>query len=189
MVITVDQLKELPIAPPNLHIKQVIVDFKKIEVVAIVFGKARLFGKSRLVNFADIRVESSDKGIILPSSAMSTTDYMDQQRFGDLTDYSVFTERKRYLGKLVTYKVDTDSAKLTALWVKPPLALRDLWRQILLIGRSQIVQITPEAIIVDEAVIKSALKASTVAELGREAEAQALGAASPSALESNNPNG
>ena len=186
MVITVDQLKELPVTPDKFRLRRILVDFKKLEISALVFAGGGLFSRPKTIPFSGVSITSG--GSAGQSLSIKGTNTANLPEFaieshGDLSDYSVFTERKRYLGKLVTYKFDTDLGKLTALWVKPPLALRDLWRQILLISRSQIIKIAPQAIIVDENVIKSALKPATVAELGRESEAQALGATSPSSLE------
>lgn len=183
MVITADQLRALGTSPSHLHIKQLLVDFYKIEVVGLTVSKGGVFSKNRTVSFGDVSV--SDKQVIgIPEQdSGETTVLKDQQRVGDISEHPVYTEKKRYLGKIVTFKLDTDTGKITALWVKPPLALRDLWRQILLIGRSQIVKITPEAVIVDEAVIKSALKPATNAELMREPEAS-LGSATTIELDS-----
>lgn len=179
MVLTVDQLKELPIKNTRVHLKRVIVDYKKIQAVGVVLAKKGLFGRTLSAPFS-VLTQVQPAGVTLDQQALEKTENQlptDPERFGDLTEREVFTERKRYLGKLVTYKVDTDTGLITALWVKPPLVLRDLWRQILLISRSQIVTITPRAIVVDEAVIKSALKPATAAELNREPETS-FGAAS-----------
>jgi|GEM_PF-6506513 len=179
MVLTVDQLREIPIRDSDLRIKRVIVDYKKIVAVAFSLSKSGFFSRATTLPFSAIR-NVEPKAVTLADQTTATSvdqEFADPERFGDLSEREVFTERKRYLGRLVTYKIDTDTGHVTAIWVKPPLVLRDLWRQILLISRSQIVSVTPQAIIVDEAVIKAALKPTTVAELNREPDA-ALGPAS-----------
>jgi sporulation protein YlmC with PRC-barrel domain len=187
MVITVDQLREVPITGSGQHIKHVLVDYKKIQVAALTMARSGLFSRSQTIPYGavtkfDLSGFSVEQSPDQSTPATATEQFADQTRFGDLTEREVFTERKRYLGRLVTYKFDTDSGNITALWVKPPLVLRDLWRQILLISRSQIVQMTPQAVIVDEAIIKSALKPAAAAELARGVE-PAFGAASEIAVE------
>ncbi|MFO0704681.1 MAG: hypothetical protein U0517_01755 [Candidatus Andersenbacteria bacterium] len=181
MILTVDQLRELPVGEAKLRAKRVLVDYKKIKIAALTLARSGLFGRTQTIPFSTVTAITAEQVQLGQPSPVARDaqqePFADLNRFGDLTEREVFTERKRYLGKLVTYKFDSETGNLTALWVKPPLVLRDLWRQILLISRSQIVGITPQAIIVDEAIIKAALKPAAAAELAREPET-ALGAAS-----------
>lgn len=184
MVLTVEQLRGIPVRSPSLgtlKLKKVLVDYQKLQVVALVLGRTGLLGRPLTVPIAQIEVSESE--VKVDQGAESTKEtrsqFTDERRFGDIDERAVYTERKRHLGKLATYKIDTDTGTILAFWVRPPLALRGLWRQILLISRSQIVRITPEAIIVDDAIIKSALKPATAAELGGAGEPDAaFGAAS-----------
>ncbi|MFH0831058.1 MAG: hypothetical protein V1895_03295 [Parcubacteria group bacterium] len=187
MVLTVEQLKGATVSDSPLRVKRVLVDYHKIAVVALVASRASLLGRTVIIPLEQI-AEIKESGIKLAGSALEQNSktkelYSDEQKYGDLSERAVYTERKRYLGKLVTYKLDSTTGLITVLWVKPPLALSGLWRQILLISRSQVIKIEPAAIIVDEAIIKAALKPATAAELAsRESEA-ALGTASSISLD------
>jgi sporulation protein YlmC with PRC-barrel domain len=185
VVLTVEELSKLPInTTPSTRIKRLVVDYKKIQVVAIKTTRPGVFSRSMLFPFSSVESVSAQAIKLQPESSSPDADqYTDQERFGDLIEKEVFTERKRYLGKIVTYKLDTDTGLITTLWVKTPVFLRDLWRQILIVSRSQIIEVQSKAVVVDEAIIKAALKPAATADLNTQEPEAALGVGTSSVAE------
>jgi sporulation protein YlmC with PRC-barrel domain len=184
VVLTVDELTKLPLnTTPETRIKRLVVDYKKIQVVAIKTTRPGVFSRALLLPFSAVEAVSADAIKVAAGETSQNEDqYKDMNRFGDLIDKEVFTERKRYLGKVVTFKVDTETGLITTLWVKTPVFLRDLWRQILIVSRSQILEIQARAVVVDEVIIKAALKPAATADLNtQEPEEAALGVGTSSA--------
>jgi sporulation protein YlmC with PRC-barrel domain len=185
VVLTVEELSKLPInTTPATRIKRLVVDYKKIQVVAIKTTRPGVFSRAMLFPFSSIETVSADAIKLQSQSPSPEADhYVDAERFGDLIEKEVFTERKRYLGRIVTYKLDTDTGLITTLWIKTPVFLRDLWRQILIVSRSQIVEIQSKVVVVDETIIKAALKPAATADLNTQEPEAALGVGTSSAAE------
>jgi sporulation protein YlmC with PRC-barrel domain len=164
MVITVQELKALTLTTqPPQRIKQVIVDFAGKKIFALRTHRKGLFSRTQLVPYAQV-ARVGEQVELLPRADTTSLRVVPQQH-GELIDKEVFTEKKRFLGRVATYKIDTGSGEITALWVRTPVFLRDLWRQTLVIARSQVLSIDARAVIVDEAIIKNALKPATTAEV------------------------
>jgi sporulation protein YlmC with PRC-barrel domain len=164
MVITVQELKALTLTTqPPLHIKQVIVDFAAKKVFALRVHRTGLFSRSRVISYGQV-ARVGEQVELLAQQDASPVRIMPRLH-GELIDKEVFTEKKRYLGRVATYKLDTGSGEITALWVRTPVFLRDLWRQTLVIARNQVLSIDAKAVIVDEAIIKNALKPAATAEV------------------------
>lgn len=73
----------------------------------------------------------------------------------------VYTVSDRYLGRVV--EVEVDGAGLVLLYhVAPPLSLRSLWRRRLLITPAQVVRITTERMVVEDAIVSEPVAAPSV---------------------------
>lgn len=73
----------------------------------------------------------------------------------------VYTVSGRYLGRVV--EVEVDSAGLVLLYhVAPPFGLRNLWRKRLLITPAQVVQITVERMVVEDAIVREPVAAPSI---------------------------
>ncbi len=171
MFLTIEELRRRDIATmPGSHIENCVVDYKKIEIVAVRLSRLSIFRRPLLLPWKALAV--SDNDLQIQDAAVLEGKTLEPNRYGELMGKDVFTERRRMLGRVNMYKLETETGQITALWVRTPLVLQSLWKQMLVISRSQIVEITASEVRVDELVVKTAMKPETVAEFAaREAEA------------------
>lgn len=184
MTLTVAELLALPVtSDPSRRLLELLVDYRKLNVAAIKLQRRGLLARSELVPFS--QVKSIDAaGIAFSQGTAPAVDYS-VERFGSLLGKEVYTERRRLLGKVQTFKLDGVTGMVTVLWVKTPMVLRGLWKQTIVVARQQVVEVTPQAVIVDELVVRSAMKPATTAQFAQQ-DADSLGdaeTASPAALE------
>lgn len=71
----------------------------------------------------------------------------------DLINLPVYTQGGKHLGKVASFKVDTDTGKLENFYVKTGL-IEGLWHEQLIINISQVIEITAEKMIVEDSVNK-----------------------------------
>jgi len=172
---TVASLFTLPFAADSRRrINGILIDYRRFRVAAFKVSKPGLFGRTELLPAE--RVSVTDKGIGLREGAAADAEYRDATRFGVLLGKEVYSERRRHLGRVETFKLDDATGNVTVLWVKTPVALRGLWRQTLIISRDQVSEVTPQAVIVDELVVRSAMAPATTAQFAQQ-DADAVGAA------------
>lgn len=171
MFLTVEELRSREIAGmPGSRVQSCIIDYKKIEIVALQLNRLSIFRRPQILPWKAVVVTDGD--LRITDNAVMDKKSLDLSRYGDLLGKDVFTERRRFLGRITMYKLETDTGKVTALWVKTPLVLQSLWKQMLVISRNQIVEINASEVCVDELVTKTAMKPETVAEFAaREVEA------------------
>lgn len=174
MALTVEELCALPVAAePSRRVLATVIDYRRLKVAALRTTRRSLFGRGQTVPFDKVAVTKD--GLRLPAASVDPALLRDLTRYGELIGKAVFSERKRHLGRVETFKIDVATGDVTVLWVKTPVALRGLWRQTLVIGRDQIVGVTQAAVIVDELVVRAAMTAATTAQFTQQ-EADALGA-------------
>ena len=156
------------------RVQDVLVDFRKLAIGALRVARRGIFNRLELIPYeAAARIDK--QGVTLRTQKeVSSAKFNDPERFGVLVGKAVYTERRRHLGRVETYKFDEDTGSVTVLWVKTPMVLRGLWKQTLVVSRDQVVKVTPQAVIVDELVVKTALKPATTAQFAQQ-EADALG--------------
>lgn len=172
---TVAALLALPFSSdPRRHVRAVVIDYRRLRVAALQVPKPGLFSRVELLPFE--RVSLTDQGIVLRDGPEAGPEYQDATRFGALLGKEVYSERRRHLGRVEMFKIDDSTGSVTVLWVKTPVALRGLWRQTLIISREQVSEVTPEAVIVDELVVRAAMAPATTAQFAQQ-EADAVGAA------------
>lgn len=70
----------------------------------------------------------------------------------------VYTVSGQHLGRITDVEVAPDGTSVVCYQVAPPLALTQLWRNRLIIRPAQVVQVTEEGMIVEDAVVASAAK-------------------------------
>ena len=156
------------------RVKDVLVDFRKLAIGALRVVRRGIFNRLELIPYA-AAARIDKQGVTLRTQKeVSGANFNDPERFGVLVGKAVYTERRRHLGRVETYKFDEDTGSVTVLWVKTPMVLRGLWKQTLVVSRDQVVKVTPQAVIVDELVVKTALKPATTAQFAQQ-EADALG--------------
>jgi sporulation protein YlmC with PRC-barrel domain len=171
---TVAALLALPFATdPRRRVSELVIDYRRFRVAALKVSKPGLFSRTELLPIE--RVNVTDKGIELREGPAAGAEYQDATRFGVLLGKEVYSERRRHLGRVETFKFDDSTGNATVLWVKTPVALRGLWRQTLIISRDQISEVTPQAVIVDELVVRSAMAPATTAQFAQQ-DADAVGA-------------
>jgi sporulation protein YlmC with PRC-barrel domain len=129
-----------------------VIDPAKLEIVAYEVNGPLLNAHPSLLRVADVR-EFSDIGIIVDSSDEFVTPD-DIIKLGetynlhfDLIGMRVIDEKRRKLGKVSAYTIDTTGFLIQQLSVKRPL-LKSLNDTELLIHRSQITEINDDAIVV-----------------------------------------
>jgi sporulation protein YlmC with PRC-barrel domain len=129
-----------------------IIDPAKLEIIAYEINGPLLDLHPSLLRVADVR-EFSDIGIIVDSSDefVSPSDIIKLGEIYnlhfDLIGKRVIDEKRRKLGKVSTYTIDTTGFLVQQLSVKRPL-LKSLNDTELLIHRSQITEINDDAIVV-----------------------------------------
>ena len=129
-----------------------VIDPRQLVIVAYELTGPLLDASAPLLRIADVR-ELSDIGMIVDSSDefVATTDVIKLQQVYDfhftIINLAVIDEKRRKLGKVSDYTVETGSFVIEQLNVKRPL-IKSLNDTELLIHRSQIIEITDEAIIV-----------------------------------------
>lgn len=69
---------------------------------------------------------------------------------------SVRTQSGRHLGTVVDLTIDPDTQGVLAFHVKPSRLVPDMVWSPLIIGRDQVIDITPEGMVVDDAVDRAA---------------------------------
>ncbi|MFO0702445.1 MAG: hypothetical protein U0514_00975 [Candidatus Andersenbacteria bacterium] len=177
MVRTVDEIVALSVgSDPSRRVRDLVVDYRRLRVAALKVQRRGLLARTELLPFEAVAAfEQQTIRLADRPAAGEAVDLRDGQRFGSLLGKEVYTERRRHLGRIQTFKVDSEDGNVTVLWVKTPLVLRDMWRQTLIVARGQVVEVTPEAVVVDEAVVKAALKPATTAQFAQQ-DADALGA-------------
>jgi len=164
MILTLEELQRRPITGlAETRVVACIIDYKKIEVVALRLTRRGIFKRPIVVPWRNVQVAADHLTVQRPERAGPVA--IDAARFGEIAGKDVYTERRRLLGRVTMYKIDTVTGQITTLWVRTPLVLQNLWKQVLVIGRDQIVDITPAEVIVDELIVRSALKPATLADL------------------------
>ena len=129
-----------------------IIDPAKLEIIAYELSGPLLDLHPSLLRIADVR-EFSDIGIIVDSSdEFVTPDDIIKlgeiySRHFDVIGKRVLDEKRRKLGKVIAYNIDTTGFLIQQLSVKRPL-LKSLNDTELLIHRSQITEINDNEIIV-----------------------------------------
>lgn len=129
-----------------------IIDPRQLTVVAYELAGPLLDTSAPLLRIADVR-ELSDIGMIVDSSDefVGVSDVIKLQQVYDfhfsIINLAVIDEKKRKLGKVVDYTVETGSFVIEQLNVKRPL-IKSLSDTELLIHRSQIIEVNDQAIIV-----------------------------------------
>jgi uncharacterized protein YrrD len=174
--LSADALVALPFASDQgRRVRELLVDYRRLRVAALRVTRRGVFARTELLPYESLAV--APDGIAARANyAAETTNFQDAARYGALLGKPVYSERRRHLGRVEMFKLEADGGNVTALWVKTPLALRGLWRQTLVIGRDQVVEVTPEAVIVDELVVRAAMAPATTAQFAQQ-EADAVGAA------------
>ena len=129
-----------------------VINPQTLEILAYELEGPLLDAHPSLLRIADVR-EFSDIGLIVDSSDefVSPTDIIKLSEVYnlhfDLIGMRVIDEKKHKLGKIIGYTIDASSFLIQQLSVKRPL-LKSLNDTELLIHRTQITEITSEAIIV-----------------------------------------
>ncbi len=146
-----------------------IVNPDKLEVVAVYCLNGAWRKRSSVVMTRDIR-EIAREGLVI-DSLEDIEDASEIVRLKAVIDrhYSpmganVVTESGHKLGKVEDYTIETLSYKIQKLYLKQSL-LKNLLLNSLVIDRSQIVDVTPSAIIVKDSTVAVPLKKPTAAVL------------------------
>lgn len=132
--------------------KRAVVDPANLAIIAYELSGQRLTLHPTLLRIADIR-EFSNLGFIVDSEDEFVTEHdvikLDEiYHMGfDPLNMLVTDEKKRKLGHIIDYTIDTGSFYIQQLTVRRPL-LRSLNDTELLIHRSQIIEINDKAIVV-----------------------------------------
>lgn len=135
-----------------------IIDPRTLTIVAYELDGPLLDSPIALLRIADIR-EISDIGMIVDSSDefVAPDDIIKLQQVYeydfDLVGLAVIDERKRKLGKVTDYTIDSASFVIEQLTVKRPL-IHSFNDTELLIHRRQIVEVSNEAIVVRSGEVK-----------------------------------
>lgn len=163
MDLTREEILKRSIADEACELTGLLVDHKKLVVAALLCQSGSVFKKKFSIGWDRISHITKDTIRVEPSDTKDAKS-ADLERFGPLVDAAVMTARKRTLGKVVTFKVESGTGQITALWVKTPIKLRGLWRQTLVVARSQIVSARPGLVIVDDEIVLSALAPATTSQ-------------------------
>jgi len=132
--------------------KHAIIDPSNLAIIAYELTGSRLTLRPALLRIADVR-ELSDLGLIVDSEDEFVTendviklDEIYHMGF-ELINMLVTDEKRRKLGHIIDYTLDTDGFFVQQLTVRRPF-LRSLNDTELLIHRSQIIEINDKAIVV-----------------------------------------
>lgn len=90
----------------------------------------------------------------------------------DLSRLPVYTENNEYLGKIHSFYVDCESQSILKYQVHGSVFIQGLFGKQLLIDRCQVVSITPEKMIVEDAVVKDMHEESKKKKIVSEASTQ-----------------
>lgn len=137
---------------------EAIINPHDLSIIAYAVTGPFLDNDDSLLRIEDIRefgsigiiVDSSDE-FIQPSDIIRQADIY-ALKF-QLIDKPVYTTKREKVGKVIEYTVDSESFVIQQLTVKRPL-LKSLNDPELLVHRSQLVEVTDEAIIIKDAKIK-----------------------------------
>lgn len=171
MLLLGSRLKNLPVMSLQTggelaRTVQPIIDPATLTIVAYTAEGPLLDVRPKLIRIADTR-ELSDIGLIIDSidEFVSVDDVLKLKELYDigfqLDGIKVVDEKRRHIGKVVDYSVDTTTFTVVQLTVKRPL-LRRLNDTELLIHRSQIIELNDDTIVIhSEAMIPEHTRMST----------------------------
>ena len=134
------------------HTEQVVIDPATLTVIAYEIQGNLLKGDEWLLRIADIR-ELSDLGFIVDSSDEfihpdEVVKLNEVYKLGfHLVGMNVIDEKRRKLGKIIDFTIETSSFIIQQITVRRPL-LKSFTDTELLIHRSQIIEINDDAIVV-----------------------------------------
>lgn len=74
--------------------------------------------------------------------------------YSKLINIPVYTVKNNFLGKVCDFEIDIDTYTIIKIHVKSNNIIQGLFKDVLIISQMQIIKITTEKIIVDDAVIK-----------------------------------
>jgi len=159
MLLMREKFKGLPLSTDSKStVTELVIDYRRIQIAALKIKSTGLLGKSNLTPFSNVK-DVRDNNVELKENNDSLhQEFTDPKRYGELISKIVMTESKKHLGQVMTYKVNTDTGDILTLWIKTPIHLRALWKNTLLINRSQICDITPNGITVDDNIEESLLR-------------------------------
>lgn len=129
-----------------------VIDPRRLEIVAYEVTGPLISSPETYLRIADVR-ELSDLGMIIDSNDefIAIDDIVRLKEIHNfhfkLLDMKVIDERRRHLGKVGGYTIESDSFLIQQLSVKPSL-LRSINNTQLLIRRTQIVEISDDVIVV-----------------------------------------
>lgn len=144
------------------EIQGLLIDYKKLLVDSVIIKKHGLFKKAQPVPWNNIRI--LEKGELQLAGTSTGDSNKDPERFGELYNANVVTERGRKLGRIVTFKIDSSNAHIMTLWVKTPLPMRGLWRQTLIVSRNQIMKASVGTVVVEDSIVASAMAPATTSQ-------------------------
>lgn len=132
--------------------KQPVIDPANLTILAYEVGGPLVHGDTKLLRIADVR-ELSDLGMIIDSEEefvepqdVIKLNEIYEQHFA-LVGMPVTDEKRRKLGKVLDFTIETGGFVIQQLTIKRPL-LRSLNDTELLVHRSQIIEINDKAIVV-----------------------------------------
>ena len=140
------------------HVASAVIDPRKLQVVAFTCEGPLINADQAILHSEDIR-EISNLGLIVDSAddIMSTDDLVRLKEVlafkFQLTDKLVVEENGHKVGKVVSYSVEAETFYIIKLHVRPSL-LNAFSTTERIIDRSQIVEITPQKVVVRSAAIK-----------------------------------
>lgn len=141
-----------------------VINPHNLSIIAYEVHGPHLDTSNSILRINDIR-ELSSVGMIIDSSDefIEPHDVVRLEAIYNLhftlTDKPVFTPDRKKVGKVIEYTLDDGSFIIQQLTVKKPL-FKSLNDTELLVHRSQIVEVTDEAIVIKDAVVPKAIKST-----------------------------
>jgi uncharacterized protein YrrD len=167
MYVLASSLKHLPVI--SLHNSQIvssvtepIVNPDNLEVVAVYCQSGFWRKRDSVIMTRDIR-EIAREGLVIDSlediedaSEIIRLKRIIEKQYNPIGAY-VITESQAKLGKVEDFTIETSGYRIQKLYLKQSL-LKNLLLNSLIIDRSQIVDVTPTAIVVKDATLSQAAK-------------------------------
>ncbi len=146
-------------------VQEPVVNPDNLEIVAVFCGSNTWRKRTSVIMARDIR-EIAREGLVIdslddiedPSEIVRLKTVIDKQY--KPVGASVMTQSGTKLGKVDDFAIDTLSYKIQKLYLKQSL-LKNLLLNNLVVDRAQIIDVTPQTIIVKDAIITKPIKKAT----------------------------
>ncbi len=168
MLVMREELLDLSLAgKQNLSLQDLIIDYRRITVAALIVRGSGLLSRSEVLAYDQVSPVDDHLEIKKGVAQSTKKAFADKSRYGDLLKKPVYTKSQKYLGQVATYKLDIDSGDIQTIWTRTPIHLRALWKNILLIKRTALIEVRSDKIVVEDAIVGHLSRSSAKQTLGK----------------------